>query len=122
MMSNDRPTGVTIISAYYLIFGVATVAWNVLRSVFGVVLCFLPGILVGGVWGLVTGVLNIILGASLYAGRDWTPPVVSILAIIGIVTNVLDGLTLVNIVQIVVNVLVLVYMQSDQVKQFVRTH
>lgn len=121
-MRAERPAGVTIISAYYLIVGVAYLVWNVLRSVFGVVLCFVPGILVGGIWGLITGVLNIILGAALWSGRDWAPLVVSVLAILGIITSVLDGLGLYNILQIAVNVVVLLYMQSDQVKQFVRTN
>lgn len=127
LSSSSRPAGVTLLAGYYMITGLIGATWNVLVSVFGVcTFCLIPGVLAGGVWGLITSVLYVILGASLWAGRDWSPLVVSVLAVIGIVTNVIaivsTGAWAYPIFSIVVNVIVLLYMQSAEVKRFVASN
>jgi len=72
MFRESRPFGITILSAYYILWGLASAMWSLLTSVFGVVLvCFAPGLLASGIWGLIQGVLSIVLGFSLYSGKDW---------------------------------------------------
>lgn len=122
-MSTSRPFGVTLLSAYYLITGLLGVVWNLLVSVFGVVLvCFVPGMLAGGIWRLITSILSVILGASLYSGKDWAPVVGSIIAGLSAFLSVLDVLNgggwLWPIINIVVNVAVILYLQSRDVKRF----
>ncbi|PJF37140.1 MAG: hypothetical protein CUN49_01810 [Candidatus Thermofonsia Clade 1 bacterium] len=127
MYSVSRPFGITILSAYYLLWGLATVLWSLLTSVFGVVLvCFAPGLLIGGLWGLIQGVLSMILGFSLYSGKDWARALVMLLAIIGIVISVLSGagggFGIGEILNIAVNTFVLFYVNSERVKQFFATN
>lgn len=123
MVRAARPMGVTLLSAWYLITGLIQTVWSLLVTVFGVALiCFVPGMALGGIWSLITGILNVILGVSLFSGRDWAPLVVSILAVIGIVTNVLSGINVGSIILIAINVIVLVYMQSADVKRFFATN
>lgn len=125
-MSTSRPFGVTLISAYYLITGLIGVVWNLLVSVFGVVLvCFVPGMLAGGIWRLITSVLSVILGASLYSGKDWAPLVSSIIAGLSAFLSVLDVLNgggLWPIINIIVNVGVILYLQQPNVKRFFATN
>jgi hypothetical protein len=125
-MSTSRPFGVTLLSAYYLITGIIGVVWNLLVSVFGVVLvCFVPGMLVGGVWRLITSILSVILGASLYSGKSWAPMVGTIIAGLSALLSVLDVLNgggLWPVINIIVNVAVILYLQSDNVKRFFATN
>jgi len=126
-MSNSRPFGVTLISAYYLITGIVGVVWNLLVSVFGVVLvCFVPGMLAGGIWRLITSILAVILGASLYSGKDWAPLVCTLIAGLSAFLSVLDVLNggglLWPLINIIVNVAVILYLQSATVKRFFATN
>ncbi len=123
MIRANRPMIITILSAYYVIWGLATTAWNLLTSVFGIVIvCFAPGLLAGGIWGLFQGVMSIVLGFSLYAGKNWTQLVVTVLAVLGIISAVLGGLYFGTIVSIIFNVIVLLYVNSDEAKRFFATN
>jgi ABC-type anion transport system duplicated permease subunit len=123
MIRANRPTLITILSAYYVIWGLATAVWSLLTSVLGVVMvCFVPGLLAGGIWGLIQGVMSIILGFSLYSGKNWAQIVVTVLAILGIISAVLGGLYFGTIVSIVINVIVLLYVNSDEAKRFFATN
>jgi hypothetical protein len=124
-MLSNRPTGITIISAYYLIYGLASLLFNLIKlPIAAVTICFAPGMLGGGIWGIIVGVLNIILAAALWSGRDWSRLVVTILAVIGIATGILAGLSggfgLGLIINIAINAVVLFYMQSAEVQRFMR--
>jgi uncharacterized membrane protein (UPF0136 family) len=119
----SRPAGVTLLSLWYIITGGLSFFWNLLTTVFGAVIgCFAPQVLGQGVWGLITGLLNLVLGFSLLSGRNWSQLVVTVLAILGIVTNILrftdEDRPIGAILSIVVNGLVLLYLQTPAVKRY----
>lgn len=123
MIRESRPLGVTILSAYYILWGLATALWSLLTSIFGVVIvCFAPGLLAGGVWGLIQGVLSMILGFSFYGGKDWARALVIVLALLGIGAGVLSivnyGFGFGTLLNIAVNAFVLFYVNSEGVKRF----
>ncbi|MFN7209833.1 MAG: hypothetical protein ACK4P1_05490, partial [Aggregatilineales bacterium] len=127
MIRESRPFGITILSAYYILWGLATTLWSLLTTVFGVVIiCFAPGLLAGGVWGLLQGVLSLVLGFSLYSGKDWARGVVIVLALIGIVLGVLSittyGFGFGALLNIALNAFVLFYVNSERVKRFFATN
>ncbi len=121
---NGRPFGITILSAWYVITGALGVLGGLVASIFGVfAICFNPGVLPSGIVGVVIGALGVILGLSLWAGKDWAPGVVTVLAIIGLIGGVLNliagnGLPVVNMA---INALVLFYVNSDGVKRYFAT-
>lgn len=126
MIRESRPFGITILSAYYILWGAATTIWSLLTSVFGVVLvCFAPGLLAGGIWGLIQGVLSVVLGFSLYSGKDWARALVMFLALVGVILSVLSiissGLSIGAAFNIGVNLFVLIYVNSERVKRFFAT-
>lgn len=126
MIRESRPFGVTILSAYYILWGLATTLWSLLTSIFGVVIvCFAPGLLADGVWGLIQGVLSMILGFSFYGGKDWARALVIVLALIGIVLGVLSivsyGFGFGTLINIAINAFVLFYVNSEGVKRFFAT-
>jgi hypothetical protein len=123
VIRESRPLGVTILSAYYILWGLATALWSLLTSIFGVVIvCFAPGLLAGGVWGLIQGVLSMILGFSFYGGKDWARALVIVLALLGIGAGVLSivnyGFGFGTLLNIAVNAFVLFYVNSEGVKRF----
>jgi hypothetical protein len=127
MFRESRPFGITILSAYYILWGLASAVWSLLTSVFGVVLvCFAPGLLASGIWGLIQGVLSIALGFSLYSGKDWARAVVIVLALIGVILSALSiisgGLSIGAVFNIAVNAFVLLYVNSERVKRFFTTN
>ena len=126
MLRESRPFGITILSAYYILWGLASAMWSLLTSVFGVVLvCFAPGLLASGIWGLIQGVLSIVLGFSLYSGKDWARALVMLLALVGAVLSALSftsGLSIGAVFNIAVNVFVLLYVNSERVKRFFATN
>ncbi len=126
MMREDRPLGVTIISGYYILWGLATTLWSLLTSVFGVVIiCFAPGLLASGVLGLIQGVLSLVLGFSFYRGKDWAHAVVTLLALIGIVLGVISLLSSFGIgtlINAAINAFVLYYINTERVKRFFATN
>jgi hypothetical protein len=126
MLRESRPFGITILSAYYILWGLASAMWSLLTSVFGVVLvCFAPGLLASGIWGLIQGVLSIVLGFSLYSGKDWARALVMVLALVGAILSALSltsGLSIGAVFNIAVNVFVLLYVNSERVKRFFATN
>jgi len=126
MFRESRPFGITILSAYYILWGLASAMWSLLTSVFGVVLvCFAPGLLASGIWGLIQGVLSIVLGFSLYSGKDWARALVMALALVGAILSALSltsGLSIGAAFNIAVNVFVLLYVNSERVKRFFATN
>ncbi|MCS6871706.1 MAG: hypothetical protein RML95_01235 [Anaerolineae bacterium] len=127
MVREDRPLGVTILSAYYVLWGVATVLWSLLTSVLGAVTaCLVPGLLVGGVLGLIQGVLSVVLGLAFYSGKDFARILVMGLALLGIVLGVLGGLSdgfgVGRLISIAVNTFVLFYVNSERVQRFFATN
>ncbi|PJF31360.1 MAG: hypothetical protein CUN51_03240 [Candidatus Thermofonsia Clade 1 bacterium] len=123
MIRESRPLGVTILSAYYILWGLATALWSLLTSIFGVVIvCFAPGLLAGGVWGLIQGVLSMILGFSFYGGKDWARALVIVLALLGIGAGVLSivnyGFGFGTLLNIAINAFVLFYVNSEGVERF----
>ncbi len=126
-MSSNRPAGITLIGAYYIITGLISLIAGLFGSVFGtLVICFGAGLLANGIWSLINGVLNLVLGASAWSGKDWARTVIMFLALLGIVINVINiltaGLGVYHIVSVAINVLVFMYMQSDEAKRFFATH
>lgn len=127
MFRERRPFGITVLGAYYILWGLATTLWSLLTTVFGVVIiCFAPGLLASGVWGLLQGVLSLVLGFSLYSGKDWARAVVIVLALLGIVLSVLSitsyGFGFGALINIAFNVFVLFYINSERVKRFFATN
>jgi len=126
MLRESRPFGITILSAYYILWGLASAMWSLLTSVFGVVLvCFAPGLLASGIWGLIQGVLSIVLGFSLYSGKDWARALVMVLALVGAILSALSltsGLSIGAVFNIAANVFVLLYVNSERVKRFFATN
>ena len=126
MLRESRPFGITILSAYYILWGLASAMWSLLTSVFGVVLvCFAPGLLASGIWGLIQGVLSIVLGFSLYSGKDWARALVMVLALVGAILSALSltsALSIGAVFNIAVNVFVLLYVNSERVKRFFATN
>jgi hypothetical protein len=126
MLRESRPFGITILSAYYILWGLASAMWSLLTSVFGVVLVyFAPGLLASGIWGLIQGVLSIVLGFSLYSGKDWARALVMALALVGAILSALSltsGLSIGAVFNIAVNVFVLLYVNSERVKRFFATN
>jgi hypothetical protein len=126
MLRESRPFGITILSAYYILWGLASAMWSLLTSVFGVVLVyFAPGLLASGIWGLIQGVLSIVLGFSLYSGKDWARALVMVLALVGAILSALSltsGLSIGAVFNIAVNVFVLLYVNSERVKRFFATN
>lgn len=127
MFRERRPFGITILSAYYILWGLATTLWSLLTTVFGVVIiCFAPGLLADGVLGLFQGVLSLVLGFSLYSGKDWARAVVIVLALLGIVLSVLSitsyGFGFGALINIAFNAFVLLYVNSERVKRFFATN
>jgi hypothetical protein len=125
-MSSNRPAAITLIGAYYLIVGLISLVAGLFGSVFGALaICFGAGLLANGIWSLINGVLNLALGASAWSGKDWARTVIMLLALIGIVLNVINifsGFTVYHLISAVINVLVFMYMQSDEAKRFFGTH
>jgi len=121
-MSSSRPTGITIIAAYYLIYGLASTAYGLFAGAIGTALVFcFPGVLAGGIGALATGILNLALGACVWTGKDWARWVVMILAILGIL-NALGAFGFYSVIHILINVAVLIYMQGKEAQHFFATN
>jgi hypothetical protein len=126
-MSSNRPAGITLIAAYYLITGLISLVAGLFGSVFGtLIICFGAGLLANGIWSLINGILNLVLGASAWSGKDWARTVIMLLALLGIVVNVINiltaGIMFYPALSAVINALVFLYMQSDEAKHFFATH
>jgi len=126
MPGESRPLGITILSAYYILWGLASAMWGLLTSLFGTAfVCFAPSLLTSGIWSLIQGALSIVLGVSLYSGKDWARALVMVLALLGIALsalNLMSGLSVGAVFNIAVNVFVLLYVNSERVKRFFATN
>ncbi|MCC6976546.1 MAG: hypothetical protein IT322_21255 [Anaerolineae bacterium] len=112
---SDRPLPIVGIAAYYFIFGFLALFGGLFNSVVGTLaFCFAPALVPQGIIGVITGVLNLLLAGAVWSGKSWGQLVVSVLAVIGIVIAVLHGVWL----SLIVNALVLLYMQGAEAKRF----
>lgn len=124
-MRSDRPMGITLIAAYYIIWGILALAGGLFGSVLGALLiCFGPNLLTGSVWGIILGVLNLILGSSIWSGRDWAPTIVTLLTLVGLALSVIAGVSGSGWpwVNLIANAFTLFYIQSDGAKRFFATN
>jgi hypothetical protein len=117
----NRPLPIVILAGYYLLIGLIGLLGSLFATLVGVfAICFAPGMLPGGIWGIVMSVLALMLAGAIWSGKNWAVMAVTVLAIIGIVSGVLsfitgNGLPLINML---INAGVVLYMQSDSAKQY----
>ncbi|GAB4546557.1 MAG: hypothetical protein OHK0023_06380 [Anaerolineae bacterium] len=122
-MRGDRPFGITILSVYYLAWGLLALLFNLFGTVIGfLTICFSFGTFASSVGGLITAILNILLAGALFSGRNFARGIVMILAVLGIAAGILSGVQggfgIGLIVNVAINAFVLYYMQQDSVKRF----
>lgn len=122
-MRGDRPFGITILSVYYLAWGLLALLFNLFGTFIGfLTICFSFGTFASSVGGLITAILNILLAGALFSGRNFARSIVMILAVLGIASGILAGVQggfgIGLIVNIAINAFVLYYMQQDGVKRF----
>ncbi|HRE48789.1 MAG TPA: hypothetical protein PLD47_13770, partial [Aggregatilineales bacterium] len=79
-----------------------------------------PWMIPMGIWGLITGGLNLLLGASIWSGRRTGQGIATFLAVIGIIVALGSALTGngLPLLSLLVNGFVLFYLQGDEARQF----
>ncbi len=94
MSEAGRPLGVSIIAILIIIGGI---------------MMFL-----GGPVFAVLGIIYIIVGASLWTGKEWARKAAIILSVLAIITNAVSF----NIVGIIINIIVIYYLTREHVKEY----
>jgi hypothetical protein len=115
----NRPLPILVMSMWYLVHGSVSVIFGLLSSIVGTIgICFVPGMLSNGVLSIVAGVLNLLLAFSIWNGKDWARTAAMILGAIGVVVGVMGGAWL----PVLVNIAVIVYMNTDGAKTYFASH
>jgi hypothetical protein len=120
-MVANRPIGITIAAGINILIGLLGILKAVIVIPVGILLCFCnPGLVPGGVWGLIIGVLHLLFGGALWSGESWAYTVSLILAVINLVLNVISGLTSGDwgLISIAWNLFILWYLQTGEVKRY----
>lgn len=133
-MTNQRPTGVTILAILQIIGGIISLCFGLSSLFFGGLMVASdaaatagkeidmgPIMLAAGVIALISGVIGLIAGYGLFTLKGWGWTLAVVFAIANIISNLLglfQGVNIVGaIVGIVISGLILYYLNTSTVKR-----
>ena len=133
-MTNQRPTGVTILAVLQLIGGAISLLFGISSLFFGGLMVVSdaattagteidvgPLLLLGGILAIVSGVIGLLAGYGLFTLKGWGWTLSMLFAVINIVHNLLGLFQGANIaggiIGIVISGLILYYLNTTTVKR-----
>jgi hypothetical protein len=135
MSEKIRPTGIAILAVFQVFAGIFIfIFWGI--AGFSYAAAGIPFFLMEGIIGIILGPLGIIIGWGLWTLRSWARSVAVYMIIIGIILNLIMGVYVTSqlansgyfgasiggfAIQIIYNLLILLYLNSKNVKKYFST-
>ena len=129
-MSQQRPTGITVIAILMIIGGIILLFTGIAPLSIGTLISIDSDssttqlgllIAIGGLVLVALGIASFIVSWGLLKGKRWartTTPIISIIAIIFAIVSLASNGDLVNIIPIIIYGIIIYYMFTDEVKLF----